>query len=175
MKEVSLPALLLSMPVSRASGVQIIPKHFSGKVSVKKKLKSKTRNGFTLMELVVAILIVSILASVAVPIMRSRIDSAKWTEAHAAAGTIRTAISSYVVEKTVAEAQANLVGNTLDDGLTQSALAFGAGDLAGTYFVPADYRITGINADGVAEITVVASRGNAPTGSKVLAIDGSWQ
>ncbi len=59
----------------------------------------KSRKGFTLIELMVVILIVGILAAVAIPLMRGRIDSAKWTEGKAAAGTIATALRAYCVEK----------------------------------------------------------------------------
>ena len=59
----------------------------------------KGRKGFTLIELMVVILIVGILAAVAVPIMRGRIDSAKWSEANASAGAIKSAVRAYIAEK----------------------------------------------------------------------------
>ena len=49
--------------------------------------KKRERKGFTLIELMVVILIVGILAAVAIPIMRGRIDSAKWSEGKAMMGT----------------------------------------------------------------------------------------
>ena len=45
------------------------------------------KKGFTLIELLVVILIVSILAAVAIPIMRGRVDAAKWSEGKVMAGT----------------------------------------------------------------------------------------
>ena len=46
----------------------------------------KSRTAFTLIELMVVVLIVSILAAVMIPIIRGRIDSAKWTEGKAIMG-----------------------------------------------------------------------------------------
>ena len=57
------------------------------------------KKAFTLIELMVVILIVSILAAVAVPIMRGRIDSAKWSEGKAMAGTLATSLRAYAAEK----------------------------------------------------------------------------
>jgi prepilin-type N-terminal cleavage/methylation domain-containing protein len=57
------------------------------------------RKGFTLIELMVVIFIVGILAAVAIPIMRGRIDAAKWSEGKAGAGSIRTAARAFCAEK----------------------------------------------------------------------------
>ena len=59
----------------------------------------KRRKGFTLIELMVVILIVGILAAVAIPILRGRIDAAKWSEGKAMMGSIGTAIRAYHAEK----------------------------------------------------------------------------
>ena len=137
--------------------------------------EKRNRRGFTLIEVMVVVMIVSILAAVTASIMRGRIDSAKWSEANAAAGTIRIAISTYVARHDIAKAQSTLVNKRLDDTATQSALGFITSDLMGTYFVPSDYTITAINSVGHAAVQVSASQENAPTGTKTLAADGSWQ
>ncbi len=127
------------------------------------------------MELMVVIMTVSILAGVTIPILRGRIDSAKWSEANAAAGTIRTAVLTYVARYDISKAQSTLVNKRLDDAATQSTLGFGTSDLVGTYFVPSDYTITIINSVGHAAVQVIGSQDNAPTGTKTLAADGNWQ
>jgi len=135
----------------------------------------RSRKGFTLVELMVVILIVGILAAVAIPLMQGRINKAKWSEANATAGTIRTAIRAYAAETSVTTAQ-GLVGTTLSTAATQTALGFSSTDLNGTYFLPGDYTITAVNASGIATITVANGSGaDAPTdGPYVLAADGSW-
>jgi prepilin-type N-terminal cleavage/methylation domain-containing protein len=130
------------------------------------------RKGFTLIELMVVILIVSILAGVAIPLMQGRIDSAKWSEANAAAGTIRTAVRAYHAEKG-ATASAALATKVLSDAPTRALLGFNTSDLTGTYFAPGNYTISAVNGDGLAEITV--SAGTGLSGSYKLLTNGDWQ
>jgi len=134
----------------------------------------RNRKGFTLVELMVVILIVGILAAVAIPLMQGRIDKAKWSEANATAGTIRTAVRAYAAETSIATAQA-LAGSNLGVAATQSALGFSATDCAGTYFDADDYTITAVNANGIATITVTGgSKSDSPTGSYQLTAAGTW-
>ncbi len=92
--------------------------------------KKRERRGFTLIELMVVILIVGILAAVAIPLMRGRIDAAKWSEGKAMTGTIATALRAYGAEKGSA-------GNW--PAPTPLELGFVAGDLTGTYFDDANF------------------------------------
>jgi len=134
------------------------------------------RKGFTLVELMVVILIVGILAAVAIPLMQGRIDKAKWSEANATAGTIRTAVRAYAAETSITTAQ-GLVGETLDDGPTQGALGFSATDCEGTYFESDCYEITAVSGTGIATITVdsaQSAKADKPSGSYQLTDAGKW-
>ena len=95
-----------------------------------------SRKGFTLIELMVVIFIVGILAAVAIPIMRGRIDAAKWSEGKAAAGSIRTAIRAAIAEK----------GNDYDFATNVSTLlqpsVLPPATLTGKYFIEADYTFS---------------------------------
>jgi len=95
----------------------------------------KERKGFTLVELMVVVLIVGILAAVAIPIMRGRIDAAKWSEGKAMMGSISTALRAYHAEK----GPSGPAPTTLGVGAT--GLNFAAGDLTGKYFADADFSV----------------------------------
>jgi len=124
--------------------------------------KDRFERGFTLIELMVVILIVGILAAVAVPILRGRINQARWSEGAAIAGSIRSALRAHYTEDSVATVA--MVGSTVD--VVQGALGFIAGDLSGHYFQASDFTITSVDGDGHAAITVAAPAGL--TGSGVL-------
>ncbi|MBN2137635.1 MAG: prepilin-type N-terminal cleavage/methylation domain-containing protein [Sedimentisphaerales bacterium] len=80
--------------------------------------------GFTIVELMVAVLIVAILAAGAVPIYRAKTDSAKWSEGKAIMGTIGTALRAYLALK----------GNHFKAIPTLDELGVLPGSLDGTYF-----------------------------------------
>ncbi len=131
------------------------------------------RKGFTLIELMVVIFIVGILAAVAIPIMRGRIDSAKWSEGKAGAGSIRTAARAFQAEKGPAY---TYVGTTLTE------LGFATGDLDGKYFTTAAYAITftavALDYDTyVVTVTAASSTStDKPTSPAVISLDqaGAW-
>ena len=123
--------------------------------------KKKERRGFTLVELMVVILIVGILAAVAVPILRGKIDQAKWSEAAATAGAIRSAARAYYAEKGATGA-ADVVGSALTD-TTAAKLGFTAGDLEGRYFGVGNFTIDSLTG-GHATISVTAPTDLSGTG-----------
>jgi prepilin-type N-terminal cleavage/methylation domain-containing protein len=95
----------------------------------------QNRNGFTLIELVIVVLIVGILASVAIPLMRGRVDLAKWTEGKTGLGAIASALRAYAAEKRTD----GTYGAALP---TLQMLGFSAEDLQGAYFSITDYQVT---------------------------------
>ncbi|HDS85285.1 MAG TPA: type II secretion system protein [Phycisphaerales bacterium] len=126
---------------------------------------------FTLIELMVVILIVGVLAAASVPLMRGRVESAKWAEAHATAGTIRSAVRVRFAETGSAD---GLIG-ALSNNARRTALGFTEEDLKGTYFSAGDYRILAVDENGIATVRVTGSQSNAPSGTRTLSADGSWQ
>ena len=119
----------------------------------------RSKKGFTLIELMVVILIVSILAGVAVPIMRGRIDSARWSEGKAAMGTIAVALRVYANE----QGSSGTYGANLP---TLATLGFNAGDLHGTYFTIANYSVSAsaYNAANDPPLTFTVRATNTGTG-----------
>lgn len=111
--------------------------------------KKREKRGFTLIELMVVILIVGILAAVAVPILRGKIDQAKWSEAAASAGAIRTAARAAWAEDSTSVTVAAVTGQ-------MATLGFRAGDLTGRYFTDTNFSITAIDAQGNVDISVSA-------------------
>ena len=134
----------------------------------------RSKKGFTLIELMVVILIVGILAAVSVPIMRGRIDQAKWSEANAAAGSIRTAVRAYIAEKGPTYTYSGIEGK-LSTAAIYQALGFSSNDIDGRYFKQADYTLSGVVADPPAcVVTVKSSVTDGPSGTGTMDKDGNW-
>ena len=127
----------------------------------------KSRKGFTLIELMVVILIVGILASVAIPILRGRINAAKWSEGKAMMGSIGTAIRAYHAEK----GPTGALPTTLGTGAT--GLGFSAGDLTGTYFVDGDFSFTVTSMDPLT-FTITANKATLDPARYTLSQAGIW-
>jgi prepilin-type N-terminal cleavage/methylation domain-containing protein len=124
------------------------------------ELKMKSLKAFTLIELMVTILILGILVSVTIPMFYGRIESAKWSEGSALAGTIRAAVRTvYSENAAVVSTWSNqAVSGVWDD------LCFQDGDLSGTYFTVDNFTIDSVDSSGNAVISVSAPSGLSGSG-----------
>ena len=136
------------------------------------------RKGFTLIELMVVIFIVGILAAVAIPIMRGRIDAAKWSEGKAGAGSIRTAARAFCAEKgpNWGGVWANV--GLYELGFTNLVDLVDGDDLDGKYFTNEAYEVTFTGYDTyLIEVTAVDSqRADKPTSPAIVTLNqnGAW-
>jgi prepilin-type N-terminal cleavage/methylation domain-containing protein len=108
----------------------------------------KYKSGFTLIELMIVIFIVGILSSVAIPLMRGRVDASKWTEGKSMAGTIRSAIRALH-----ADLGLNYDYSTIT---TLSQLGFSDNDLDGKFFKHGDFVFSITNGNPL-EYTITAT------------------
>ena len=135
----------------------------------------KARKGFTLIDLLVLILFVGILAAGAVPFMCGRIYSAKWSEANAASGAIKSAVRAYIAEKGP-NFDYTAIQTGLDTQATYEALGFTSLDLTGSFFNQADYAVASVlSAPGTCVVTAgTSTQADGPTGTYQLEADGDW-
>ncbi len=102
----------------------------------------KSKNGFTLVELMVVAVIVAILAAVAIPLMSGNKKRAMATEAEAALGSIRTSLRAMYAETKAYNTDPN--GTTIAAGSVTNIPGVTTEDLAGRYFGSSCYSIESI-------------------------------
>ena len=97
------------------------------------------KNGFTLIELIIVVIIIGILAAIAAPMMSGMQNKAIAAEAIAALGTIRTAMQQYYAEHGYYPIQSNGF-SCLDSITTRTTAVYGTSCLDGTYFSQECYQ-----------------------------------
>lgn len=116
----------------------------------------------------VVIMIVSILAAVAIPIYRGRIDNAKWSEGRAMMGTIATQIRVWCAER--APDYAGAKPSSLAD------LGYNAGDFTGTYFADADFTVINVTSINPLVFTITCiptTKPNRPSSPSSMTMIGA--
>jgi prepilin-type N-terminal cleavage/methylation domain-containing protein len=140
--------------------------------------------GATLIELMIAILIVAILAALLAPMMQGPINEAKWTEGRTGASTVATALRAFVAENAGLTAPGTPPW-TVTNGLNGSGGGFGrlgipSSHLQGKYFDAGCYTITTVNYDGATDTLTYLVTVDVPPGSgivpasRTLTQDGAW-
>lgn len=122
-----------------------------------------------MVELLTVVFIVAVLAAVAVPILRGRIDAAKWAEGKVIAGSIATSLHIYLVG-------CDTIGTWNQTQLTGTKLGFGSGDLGGRYFAPSHFQWV-LSYDGTAgTFTITVLRPPEVSGPVFITLDqsGNW-
>jgi len=133
-------------------------------------MKTK-RTGFTMIELMIVIVIVAILAAVVTPMLRGRLERAKWSEAMAGCSAIATAIKSWAAE--------NSQATSSPTAPSLSQLGFTNEDLNGKYFDFGNYAISNVSytpSTGLVTYKITATgdgSGGSPSGTLTLEKDGS--
>ncbi len=134
----------------------------------------RDKKGFTIIELVIVIIIISVLAAVVTPLMHGKVDKSKWSEANNCAGSIKTAVRAYISENGSGYDYSGIVGS-LSTKTIYTELGFSESDLDGRYFNQEDYTITQVAKDPPSCIvTVKSSVSDGPSGTGTLNSDGTW-
>ena len=78
-------------------------------------MKKKFKNGFTLVELVIIMVILGVLAAVAVPRLGSTIDSSEAAAEEAVIGNLRSALEVYAMDQVVNNSNKSYPSNPFDE------------------------------------------------------------
>ena len=130
--------------------------------------RTKARDAFTLVELMIVVTIVAILALVSIPLYLQNTIGSIMSEGVTGAGTIKTAERVYFVQNAAYGSLAQLEANNL----------IGATDLNGKYFQQANYAATG---GATCLITVTATATAKAANGQTYVVDnngnetGTWK
>lgn len=128
-------------------------------------MKTRKKAGFTLVELMVVAIIVAILAAVAIPLMSANKKRAKFTEAEAGCGHVRTAQRVYQAEHGMFKDHSGTLAAGNMPGI-------GPSDLDGKYFKTVNYSM---RADATNyEIRCTGATGDVALLWVELNQDGEW-
>lgn len=130
--------------------------------------KRNNKSGFTLVELMVVAVIVSILAAVSIPLMTANKKRAMATEAEASLGAVRSSLRAMFAQTDAYNIDLN--GNPMGAGPIAGAVpGVAVGDLDGRFFDDASYAVTAV---GATTFTLTASGDNstAPQGADVAGV-----
>jgi prepilin-type N-terminal cleavage/methylation domain-containing protein len=131
-------------------------------------MRCRSNRGFTLVELMIAVTIVGILATVAIPMFQMVPERSKSTEAVTALGLIRSAMRIYYVEHgTYANATHFTDGAQVTDG---GLLGVSDTDLMGRYFSSESYTFDGAPTANTYTIECDGSASTAPFASEVSSV-----
>ncbi len=128
----------------------------------------RSGRGFTLIELMVTILILSILVALAIPILRGRTSAAKWSEGRTMMGTIATAIRAHCAGCSGSVTTPQSLW--LDEA---DNLGFGRGDLSGAYFDGNDFSFS-VTSTNPLVFTVIGTKSGLFPEQYQLDQDGDW-
>lgn len=127
----------------------------------------RSRRGFTLVELMVVILIVSILVAVAIPIIQGNISASKWSEGKTMMGIIATSIRAYF-------SQSSPPGPPTSLWISEpNNLGFARGDLTGAFFDDDDFEFE-VTSVYPLEYTIIATKSGLLPEQYQLDEDGIW-
>jgi prepilin-type N-terminal cleavage/methylation domain-containing protein len=131
-------------------------------------MRLRNARGFTLVELMIAVTVVGILATVAIPMFQVVPERSKSTEAVTALGLIRSAMRIYYVEHGT---YANAVHFTDGAQVTNGGhLGVTDADLMGRYFSSECYTFSGVPTANTFTIECDGSASTAPFASEVSTV-----
>lgn len=133
--------------------------------------RSTRLRGFSLLELILAVLIAGILAAVLAPMMQRPINQSKWSEGRAGAGALATGIRTYCVETRQGHGAIPAGGNFSDFQVYEV-------DLRGKYFRPANYSVSPVTFDddtgSISYLITVTAPAGLRGPDKTLDQNGEW-